>query len=110
MQPILAKIWTEIVDQTLKLHIGGIIVKFASVVLLAVTAQLARDQKLFGKARDILKKLMEDVKLEYMRIGYGFLEEKLTRFSDRRSPRRRKSWTHSCNYMKSIASSGRCDQ
>ena len=36
-----------------------------------VTAQLARDQKLLGKARGMLKKFMEDAKLEYMRIGYG---------------------------------------
>ena len=78
-----AKIWTEIVDKTLTLHIGGINAKVASVTLLAVTAHLARDQKLLEKARDIMKKLVEDTKLEYVRLGYECLERVFTRFSNK---------------------------
>ena len=78
-----AKIWTEIVDKTLKLHIGGIYPKFVKVSLLAVTAHLARDKKLLGNAMDMLKKLAENAKLEYMRIYSGSLEERLTKFTSK---------------------------
>ena len=78
-----AKIWAEIVDKTHKLHIGWNGAKFSSVLLLAVTAQLARDQKLLEKAKDMLKKLVEDVKLEYMRTDYEILERVFTRFSNK---------------------------
>ena len=78
-----AKIWIEIVDKTLKLHIGGIYAKFSSVSLLAVTAQLARDKKLLEKAMDKLKKLVEDANFEYMRFGYVALEEGFRRFSNK---------------------------
>ena len=78
-----AKIRAEIVDKTLILHIGGIDAKLYSASLLAVTAQFARDQKLLGNAMDMLKKLAEDYKFEFDRLGYEDLERKFARFSNK---------------------------
>ena len=94
-----AKIWAEIVDKTLKLHIGGINAKISSVSLLAVTAQFARDQKLLEKAKDILKRSAEDAKIEFTRIGYGTLEKIFTTFSNKlilKKPPKKKPYEN-CN-------------
>ena len=66
-----ARTYDKIVERTKKLYIGSVeIEQFNSAISLASAAQLARDEDLLRKAFGILNKVVEESKLDYIRMHY----------------------------------------
>ena len=72
----------KINDLMQKFQLGNLEVKWRSLISLAKTAQLARNQDLVKKGLDMFKKFSEDIKIEEIGLVYEKLDEDLTLWSN----------------------------
>lgn len=71
----------KINDLIQKFKLGNLEVKWRSMISLAKTAQLARNQDLVRKGLDMLRSFCEDIKIEEIRLVYEKLERDLALWS-----------------------------
>ena len=69
-------------DLMQKFQLGNSMVRCTSMISLAKTAQLARNQDLVKKGLDMFKKFSEDIKIEEIGLVYEKLDEDLTLWSN----------------------------
>ena len=79
----------KIVEITNKLHVGPALeLKLESSIELAISAQLARDEDRLGKALENLNKLVEDTKLECLRLRFESLKQDLAKWAHKLKSRK----------------------
>ena len=78
----MVKTYNKIAELTNKLYTGCVEqLKSDALEKLASVAHLARDEDLLVKALDNYNKLVEDTKLEYVRLAYERMKEDLSRWT-----------------------------
>ena len=87
---MISKNFDKINELTNELYTGCVEeLKLVALQNLASVAHLARDEDLLGKALDNYNKLVEDTKLEYVRLAYEELEERLSRWTAQRKSKKK---------------------